>query len=155
MTPEQKARIDALKTLNFRRLQREAVEQALSEAGFHPVMVADDRVERLLAALRRSSPVDALLEDHNWQRTVTRFVDGRFGVTIGPLWDWEGTNPPYRFAAVSLLSRIDQLSLLYPSGLWLVDDNDRDALVVDFEMNEDAGLVVARLRELRLADAEN
>jgi hypothetical protein len=117
------------------------------------VQVSDERSDRLLANLKLVSPVADLQPCEDWKRAVGDFAVGRFGLTVGRLWDWEGEMPMFRMAAVSLRERVRALADVFPSGFWLVDDDDRQAIVVDLDFDEDAQLTVAHLKEVELFDA--
>ncbi len=151
MTPEQQDRATLLKRRNFRRLQQDDADQAFAAAGLTGARVSDERTESLLAKVIQSSPVQGLVAHDDWQAVVRSFAEGQFGLTIGQLWDWDGTVPLRRVAAASVLKNVSNLKHLHPDGFWLVGDEERRLLVVDFDFDERQSLIIVSLAEIELA----
>ena len=155
MTPEQRERTKLLKTRNIRRLQQPAIENGLRELGFNPILVADDRCERLNARLAAYFHSDRLEEHSDWPELVAQFAAGCFGLTITDLWDWDGDTPMYRVAAKTIEKHPERLGQVFLSGFALIDDEDRHSLMVDLDFDENEQKLIASLAEYELTNASN
>ena len=155
MTPDHSQRSTLLKRRNIRRMEWPLVEQALRGLDFNPSLVADSRTERLLAALKRSSSSERLVEESNWTERASQFASGRFGLTVIRYWDWDGDSPMFRVAAASIERDATRLANIFPSGFALVDDDDQHTLVVDLDFDEDDQKLIGRVAEIELEYAKD
>ena len=74
-------------------------------------------------------------------------------MTVTDLWDWDGDTPMYRIAAKTIEKHPDRLAQLFPSGFAIIDDEDRQSLMVDFDFDENTQKLIAQIAEFELDDA--
>jgi hypothetical protein len=150
MTPAQSARADLLKLRAMRRVQREPMIARYLGVGLTAEALNDDRTERLAALLVAASPTTALEEVVEWIPSVRDYAGGLSELTVMDMWDWEASVPICLVSAASIAERPEVLAQLFPSGFCLIGKDDKDALAVDLDFDDNAQEFVARTAILKL-----